>query len=110
MKHELSRREVGLALLAGGLAARADVLRAETPPERLIALVLFPDLTLLDLVGPLQVLKSLPAPYRTVVVGERLEPMRSDTGLALAPERRVADRPPPLPAARAGRARAGGPP
>jgi transcriptional regulator GlxA family with amidase domain len=86
MKHELSRRELGLALLAGGLAARA-----ETAPERLIALVLFPDLTLLDLVGPLQVLKGLPAPYRTVVVGERLEPMRSDTGLVLTPERRFED-------------------
>ncbi len=29
------------------------------------------DLTLLDLVGPLQVLKSLPAPYRTVVCRRR---------------------------------------
>jgi transcriptional regulator GlxA family with amidase domain len=91
MKHELSRRELGLTLLAGGLAARAGTLRAQTAPERLIALVLFPDVTLLDLVGPLQVLKSLPAPYRTVVVGERLEPMRSDTGIVLTPERRFED-------------------
>jgi hypothetical protein len=48
-----------------------------------IALVLFPEITLLDLVGPLQVLKSLPAPYRTVVVGERKEPMTTDVGLSL---------------------------
>jgi hypothetical protein len=40
---------------------------------------MFPELTLLDLVGPLQVLKGLPAPFRTIVVGERAEPMATDT-------------------------------
>src|SRR5262245_39157566 len=51
-------------------------LRAHPPDaarEKVIALVAFPDQTLLDLVGPLQVLKGLPTPYRTVVVGERVE-------------------------------------
>jgi transcriptional regulator GlxA family with amidase domain len=73
---------------------------AEGPPppaeEKVIALVLFPELTLLDLVGPLQVLRALPAPYRTVVVGERKEPMLSDTGLALTPERTFAEVPHPF--------------
>ncbi|HSK91800.1 MAG TPA: DJ-1/PfpI family protein [Euzebyales bacterium] len=48
---------------------------------RTIAFVLYPGLTLFDLVGPLQVLTALtqtvPA-YRTVVVAERVEPMDTD--------------------------------
>jgi transcriptional regulator GlxA family with amidase domain len=42
------------------------------------------------------VLKSLPAPYRTVVVGERKEPMATDTGLAVTPERTFAEVPRPF--------------
>ena len=45
---------------------------ADRQGERTIAIVLYPGLTALDLVGPLQVLKVLErfAPqYRTVVVG-----------------------------------------
>ena len=64
--------------------------------ERVIALVAFPELTLLDLVGPLQVLKSLPAPYRTIVVGERRESMATDTGLTVTPERTFAEVPRPF--------------
>ena len=64
--------------------------------EKVIALVLFPDQTLLDLVGPLQVLKGLPAPYRTVVVGERREPMATDVGLAVTPEKTFAEVPRPF--------------
>jgi hypothetical protein len=54
---------------------------AEQRGEKVIAFVLYPGLTLLDLVGPLQVLTALAetAPrYRTVVVAERLEPMDTD--------------------------------
>jgi transcriptional regulator GlxA family with amidase domain len=81
-----------LVMLASG------VVTAEEPerPEKVIALVIFPELTLLDLVGPLQVLKSLPAPYRTVVVGERKEPMTTDTGLAITPDRTFAEVPRPF--------------
>jgi len=49
--------------------------------EKTIAFVLYPGLTVFDLVGPLQVLTALGtiAPeYRTVVVGERVEPMDTD--------------------------------
>jgi transcriptional regulator GlxA family with amidase domain len=53
----------------------------EEQNQKTIAFVLYPGLTLLDLVGPLQVLSTLStiAPeYRTVVVAERLEPMDTD--------------------------------
>ncbi len=50
--------------------------------EKTIALVLFDGLTLLDLVGPLQVLKGLPAPYRTAVVGETKDVVSGDAGLS----------------------------
>jgi len=93
---ELSRRELCLSLVAGGMAAMAGKAGGQQSEERVIALLLFPELTLLDLVGPLQVLKGLPAPYRTVVVGERKEPMLTDTGLALTPERTFAEVPRPF--------------
>src|SRR5438034_10040317 len=90
----------GAAMVIGlftlGLAAEGHDGGAAPPPEKVIALVAFPDLTLLDLVGPLQVLKALPAPYRTVVVGERKEPMSTDTGLTLTPERTFAEVPQPF--------------
>jgi transcriptional regulator GlxA family with amidase domain len=49
--------------------------------EKTIAFVLYPGLTVFDLVGPLQVLSALSAiapEYRTVVVAERVEPMDTD--------------------------------
>src|SRR5688572_9149511 len=93
-----SRRELCLGLMAAGVAAGVDPLwaRQRGGSDKTIALLLFPELTLLDLVGPLQVLKGLPAPYRTVVVGERKEPMTTDTGLALTPERTFAEVPRPF--------------
>src|SRR5262245_15423999 len=107
MTDELSRRDLCGRLLAGGLtmaggapwAALAGALPSPAPKEggteRTIALLLFPDLTLLDLVGPLQVLKALPAPFRTIVVAERMEPVTTDSGLALNPEKRLEDVPRP---------------
>jgi transcriptional regulator GlxA family with amidase domain len=61
-----------------------------------IAFVLYPGLTLLDLVGPLQVLGGLPAPYRTTVVGARIEAMPSDTPLRVTPDATFADVPRPF--------------
>jgi transcriptional regulator GlxA family with amidase domain len=58
--------------------------------QKTIAFVLYPGLTLLDLVGPLQVLTALGsvAPeYRTVVVAERAQPMGSDVPVQLIPDR-----------------------
>jgi transcriptional regulator GlxA family with amidase domain len=50
---------------------------------RTIALIAFPGMTPLDLVGPLQVLSQLGAPYEVVVVAASTEPMATDTALNL---------------------------
>jgi transcriptional regulator GlxA family with amidase domain len=66
--------------------------------ERVIALVQYPGMTILDLVGPLQVLTTLALfepRYRTVVVGERAEPMETDVGVRMAPDRTFAEEPHP---------------
>lgn len=106
MREELSRRELCVNLIAGGLAAAGPAWGAQPDDSRepakdgatdkTIALLMFPELTLLDLVGPLQVLKGLPAPFRTVVIGERVEPMSTDTGLVLTPEKRLEEAPSPF--------------
>jgi transcriptional regulator GlxA family with amidase domain len=65
---------------------------------RTIALVMYPGLTLLDLVGPLQVLTELErfAPrYRAVVVGATTEPMATDVGAQVVPDRTFAELPHP---------------
>ena len=62
---------------------------------KLIAFALYPGVTPLDLVGPLTVLRDL-KPYRTVVVGERLEPLDSDTPLRLIPARTFGEVPHPF--------------
>jgi len=86
----------GIGTLTNPVKAADPVAAAEAPVERIIALVAYPELTLLDLVGPLEVLKSLPAPYRTVVVGESREPMATDTGLAVTPQRTFTEVPRPF--------------
>jgi transcriptional regulator GlxA family with amidase domain len=62
--------------------------------QQTIAFVLYPGLTPLDLIGPLQVFTTLGTyrelglpvpPTRTVVVGERLEAIDSDTPVKLTP-------------------------
>jgi transcriptional regulator GlxA family with amidase domain len=63
--------------------------------DRPIAFILFPNLTLLDLAGPLQVLRGLPAPYRTVTVGAAAVPVASDAGLLCTPQQTFADVPRP---------------
>jgi transcriptional regulator GlxA family with amidase domain len=63
---------------------------AEDQGERTIAVILYPGLTALDLIGPLQVLKMMErfAPqYRTVVVGERVEPMDTDVRVRMIPDK-----------------------
>ena len=57
---------------------------------RTVAFVLYPGLTPLDMIGPLQVLNSLPLAdpsYEVTVVGERTEPMISDLPVQLTPEK-----------------------
>lgn len=71
---------------------------ADPEGEKTIAVVLYPGLTVLDLVGPLQVLTALQtfAPqYRVVVVGERIEPMDTDVHVQMMPDKTFADVPNP---------------
>jgi transcriptional regulator GlxA family with amidase domain len=66
--------------------------------ERLIAFVLYPGLTVLDSVGPLQVLTALQrlAPgYRPVTVAARREPVPTDAGVSVVPERTFEEVPHP---------------
>ena len=71
---------------------------AQNPGEKSIAFVLYPGLTPLDLVGPLQVFTSLhkvvPA-YRPVVVAERIAPMASDIDVNLVADKTFAEVPQP---------------
>lgn len=60
-----------------------------------IALVAYPELTLLDLVGPLQILRALDAPFRTAVVAENPKPILTDTGVYITPQMTFADIPRP---------------
>ncbi len=61
---------------------------AEQENQKTIAFVLYPGLTVFDLTGPLQVLTALSAiapQYRTVVVGERVEPTDTDIRVKMIP-------------------------
>jgi transcriptional regulator GlxA family with amidase domain len=71
---------------------------APAQDERLIAFVLYPGLTVLDLVGPLQVLTMLQrfAPgYRPVTVWVRREPVPTDAGVPMVPDRTFEEVPHP---------------
>ncbi len=60
----------------------------EEQNQKTIALVLYQGLTLFDLAGPLQVfagMSQLAPEYRTVVVGERVEPTDTDLHVQLIP-------------------------
>ena len=69
-----------------------------TQEQKTVAFVLYPGLTLLDLVGPLQVFASLRQfndQYRPVVVAERLEPLATDGPLTVTADRTFGDVPDP---------------
>ena len=68
-----------------------------------IAFVAYPGLTMLDLVGPITAfygltmsLVSTSSQYRTVSVAERVEPIDSDTPMALIPDKAFEDVPDPF--------------
>jgi len=63
-------------------------LTTEEQNQKTIAFVLYPGLTVFDLAGPLQIftgVSQLAPEYRTVVVGERVEPMDTDLHVKLIP-------------------------
>jgi len=62
-------------------------------PAFTVGFVLFPDLTQLDLTGPLQVLARLPQ-SRTIVAAKSKGPVPSDCGLSLLPTHSFAECPP----------------
>ena len=66
--------------------------------KKLVAFTLYPGVTPLDLVGPLTVLRRLGPgwPFETVVVGERMEPMATDTPLRMVPAKTFGDVPTPF--------------
>jgi transcriptional regulator GlxA family with amidase domain len=70
-----------------------------TDKQKTIAFVVYPGLTVLDLVGPLQVLSGLaqfdPA-FRTVVVGNDTATVPTDTPLRIAPSHTFAEVPAPF--------------
>jgi transcriptional regulator GlxA family with amidase domain len=65
--------------------------------RKLLAFPVYRGVTPLDVVGPLTVLRNLyGTPYRTVVVGERVEELAGDTALGLVPAATFADVPEPF--------------
>jgi transcriptional regulator GlxA family with amidase domain len=58
-----------------------------TRDRKLIAFTLYPGVTPLDIVGPLTVLRKVAPdwPFETVAVGERVEPLATDTSLQFVP-------------------------
>ncbi|MFC4083605.1 DJ-1/PfpI family protein [Amycolatopsis samaneae] len=69
-----------------------------TDEQRTFAFVVYPGFTVLDLVGPLQVLSALANTdqrYRVVVVGETLDGLGTDTPLGVSPSHTFADVPAP---------------
>jgi transcriptional regulator GlxA family with amidase domain len=70
----------------------------EDKKSKTIAVVTYPGVVLLDLVATKTVLDSLAmgTRYRSVTVGERTEPMDSDTPMAIIPEKRFEEVPDPL--------------
>ncbi|MDI2126545.1 DJ-1/PfpI family protein [Yinghuangia seranimata] len=67
-----------------------EALNPTAPLPRVIAFLAYPGMTLLDLVGPLQVMSALPRfglPFEVVVVGATRGPYTTDTPLAVVPER-----------------------
>ncbi len=72
---------------------------AEGHNEKTIAFVLYPGLTAFDLAGPLQVISQLALAHpkiRPVVVGERVEPMDTDAGVQMVPDKTFDEVPHPF--------------
>jgi cyclohexyl-isocyanide hydratase len=57
-----------------------------------VGLLLFPNLTQLDLTGPYEVFRKTPG-MRTLLVAASLDPVRAETGLGLLPDTTMADCP-----------------
>jgi hypothetical protein len=60
--------------------------------KKLIAVVLYPGMTALDVVGSMETLIWLHvrSPYRMVAVGKRIAPIETDASLKMVPNRHIA--------------------
>lgn len=92
----MNRRDVlqtaGAVAAASLLPAGASAGAADPEKSKLIAMVAYQGFTVLDLVGPLQVLSRVPG-YRTVIVAESREPIVTDC-LTLLPSMTFEECPP----------------
>jgi transcriptional regulator GlxA family with amidase domain len=70
-------------------------LAATEPPKRKIVFVTYPGMTLLDLVGPLEVLNRLGPAFETVLVGEKTEPLATNLPIQVTPMSNYAEVPDP---------------
>lgn len=71
--------------------------KEEPMSSKTIAFLVFPDLTPLDLVGPMTVLKMLESQgYSAVTVAGRIEPIVTDVGFSIVPERTFDEVPEPF--------------
>jgi transcriptional regulator GlxA family with amidase domain len=67
-------------------------------PVKTIALVIYPGLTVFDLVGPLELVSTLARfrpEFKPLVVAEKVEPVTSDTGLTFMPNAAFSELPAP---------------
>jgi cyclohexyl-isocyanide hydratase len=67
---------------------------SDAAPSTHIAMVIYPDLTQLDLTGPFEVLARMPG-ASVDLVGRTMDPVASDRGLILTPSKAFADCPMP---------------
>src|SRR5580765_6407547 len=84
----MNRRDVlqasGLALAAAALLPRAAAEEKPAAGRKVMAFLLYPEFTALDLVGPHQILAALRG-YDVQLVWKTREPVRSDAGLVVQP-------------------------
>src|SRR5215472_8576468 len=81
--------------LPAPLHERRDLLRETAMGDTLLrsGMLVFPNLTQLDLTGPYEVLARLPG-AETRLLWKNLDPVRSEHGLAILPDTTLADCPP----------------
>jgi cyclohexyl-isocyanide hydratase len=92
----MDRRTFGAAL--GGLAAAAAVSRGDAQPTAKeeksfhLGMVMFDQMTNLDLVGPLDMFGRVPQ-VKVHLLGKSMAPIETDTGMRVLPQARLSDAP-----------------
>ena len=64
---------------------------AAAAAKKYIAFVVYPELTPLDLIGPLQVLRNLGEGFQAITLGARVAPIPTEAGFSITPEATFAD-------------------